>query len=97
MEAVGKATIAQAKLRGRPIPDVSLDVAWPGGGLNFAERPTNTGRYEVKKPDLTKEEPPPAEPKAVPGRRPGLVSASSWPPGSSSRPTPPRRRSPTCT
>jgi hypothetical protein len=70
--AVGKATIALAKLRGRPIPDVSLVVAsGPGGAIDFNERP----RHEVKKPDLAGEEPPPAEPKVVPGRRPGLVSS----------------------
>ena len=75
VEAVGKATIARARLQGRKIPDVELDVSsGPGGGIDFSERPTGAGRHEVKKPDDPKADPPRPAPKTVSGRRPGLVS-----------------------
>ena len=55
VEAVGRATIAQARLQGRKIPDVELNVtSGPGGGLDFSERPADRARHEVKKPDETK-------------------------------------------
>jgi hypothetical protein len=73
VEAVGRATIAQARLRGRPIPNVDLDVSsGAGGGIDFSERTaTIGGKHEVKKPDESKLDEP-APPKN--GRRPGLVS-----------------------
>ena len=75
VEAVGRATIAQARLRGRPIPNVELDVSsGPGGGIDFSERTATVGgRQEVQKPDQSKLDGPPA-PKPAGGRRPGLVS-----------------------
>ena len=73
VEAVGKAIIAQARLRGPKIPDVELNVtSGPGGGIDFSERPNDRARHEVKKPDEAKlGDPPPAK---AGSRRPGLVS-----------------------
>jgi hypothetical protein len=76
VEAVGKATIADAKLRGRPVPPIELNVATgAGGGIEFSQAPpTDDGRHEVRKPSLPdpKDVPPAARP--VNGRRKGLVS-----------------------
>jgi hypothetical protein len=75
VEAVGRANIAQARLQGRKIPDVELNVAsGPGGGIDFSERPADRARHEVKKPDESKLDDPPAPAKGGPGRRPGIVS-----------------------
>jgi hypothetical protein len=77
VEAAGKATIAQARLGGRPVPDITLDVgAGPGGGIDFSERPRGEGRHVVGKPDDPKVDEPRPDPKVVPGRRPGLVSGA---------------------
>lgn len=72
--AVGRATIAQARLRGRPIPNVEMDVSsGAGGGIDFSERTATVGgKHDVKRPDESKPDEPPA-PKPA-GRRPGLVS-----------------------
>jgi hypothetical protein len=76
VEALGKATIAQARLRGRPIPPVELEVQSGGeGGINFNEKSPDGGRHEVRKFDDPKQDEPRPEPKAVPGRRPGIVSS----------------------
>jgi hypothetical protein len=75
VEAVGRATIAKASLKGRPIPNVELDVSSSaGGGIDFSERTAASGgRHEVRKPDESKLDELPA-PKPADGRRPGLVS-----------------------
>jgi hypothetical protein len=71
VEAVGKATIAQAKLRGRPVPDIELNVrSGASGGLDFSEKPSNGTRHEVRKPDDQGDEPP-----AKANGRPGIVSS----------------------
>jgi hypothetical protein len=76
VEAAGKATIAQARLRGRSIPPVELEVQSGGaGGINFNERSPNAERHEVRKFDDPKENEPRPEPKVVTGRRPGIVSS----------------------
>ena len=75
VEAVGRATIARARLRGRPIPNVELDVSsGSSGGIDFNERTATVGgKHEVKKPDESKLDNPPT-PKPASERRPGLVS-----------------------
>lgn len=76
VEAVGRATIAQARLNGRPIPNVELNASsGTGGGIDFRERPSDGARHEVLKPDDQKGDVPPPAAKVAGGRRPGLVSS----------------------
>lgn len=71
VEAAGRAIITDARLRGRAIPPVELDVQSAGSrGITFASPSAGQTRHEVHKVEV-----PPAGPrKVVPGRRPGLVS-----------------------
>jgi len=78
VEAAGKAMIADARLRGKKVPPIELDVQTaPGGVLDFKEREGSGGKHEVLKPAneelVTKEKSAPT-PK-VKGRRTGLVSS----------------------
>jgi len=76
VEAAGKAAIADARLRGRKVPQIELNVQTaPGGVLDFKEHESSGGKHEVLKPAndelVTKE-------RSVPrtkGRRTGLVSS----------------------
>ncbi|MBO0698456.1 MAG: hypothetical protein J2P46_08685, partial [Zavarzinella sp.] len=75
VEAAGKATIADARVRGRPVPPIELHVATiNGGGVRFTEPQTEPGKHEVLKPNVPGPKLGPPDAKADGGRRPGLVS-----------------------
>jgi len=77
VEAAGKATISEARLRGRSVPPIELDVqTGPSGELDFRERSTAIGKHEVLKPMADNPPPPDAKP-ANRGkfRRSGLVTS----------------------
>jgi hypothetical protein len=76
IEAAGKSTIADARLRGKKVPPIELDVQTaPGGVLDFKEPETSNGKHEVLKPAsdtlVSKEKSGPR----IKGRRTGLVSS----------------------
>jgi hypothetical protein len=76
VEAAGKATIAEARLRGKQVPPIELDVqTGPAGELDFRERSSTNGKHEVLKPmaDAPAPDVKPT-PKDKP-RRAGLVSS----------------------
>jgi hypothetical protein len=71
VEAAGKATISDAKLQGRSVPPIELDVGTDSaGGLEFYEKPSVVEKRSPFKPL----DPRAAIRKAI-GRNPGLVSA----------------------
>ena len=71
VEATGKATIHEARLRGQKVPPIELDVQTrSGGGLRFEEPEPIGGKHQAMKPP---DEP---DPKPKSGRRPGLVSTA---------------------
>jgi hypothetical protein len=75
VEAAGKATIADARVRGRPVPPIELHVATiTGGGVRFAEPATEPGKHEVLKPPEPGPKPAPQGAKAARARRSGLAS-----------------------
>jgi hypothetical protein len=76
IEAAGKAVIKDAKVRGRPVPPIELDVATSTtGAVELSERPKKEdGRHVVLKPDDAAAQPLAAKAKPTGGKRHGLVS-----------------------
>src|SRR5262245_651261 len=76
LEAAGKAMIADARLRGKKVPPIELNIqTGPGGVLDFKEREPTNGKHEVLKPasdEVVKNVN--SGPKGK-GRRTGLVSS----------------------